>query len=182
MNDVQMMDRALEIAKQGAQLGEIPVGAVVVHEGRILGEGYNCPITTQDPTAHAEIVAVRRSCERLNNYRLPKGSVLYVTLEPCTMCFGALIHARVSRVVFGAFEPKAGAVVSQLTLPNQAFYNHSLDIQGGLLAGKSSALLSGFFRQRRQEKRAAKPKLKNDNSSFINKKPNYYDLFTFIPK
>ena len=156
MGDVQMMDRALEIAKQGARLGEIPVGAVVVHEGRILGEGYNCPITTQDPTAHAEIVAVRRACERLNNYRLPKGSVLYVTLEPCTMCFGALIHARVSRVVFGAFEPKAGAVVSQLTLPNQAFYNHSLDIQGGLLAGKSSALLSGFFKQRRQEKRAAK--------------------------
>ena len=141
MHDVEMMNRALEIAKQGAKFGEIPVGAVVVYEGRILGEGYNCPITTQDPTAHAEIVAVRRACE---------------TLEPCTMCFGALIHARISRVVFGAFEPKAGVVVSQLKLPEQVFYNHHLSVYGGLLADKSSALLSGFFRQRRQEKRALK--------------------------
>ncbi|WP_227547271.1 tRNA adenosine(34) deaminase TadA [Moraxella catarrhalis] len=156
MRDVEMMNHALEIAKQGAKFGEIPVGAVVVYEGRILGEGYNCPITTQDPTAHAEIVAVRRACETLNNYRLPKGCILYVTLEPCTMCFGALIHARISRVVFGAFEPKAGVVVSQLKLPEQVFYNHHLSVYGGLLADKSSALLSGFFRQRRQEKRALK--------------------------
>lgn len=154
--DVVMMKHALSLAKDGAKRGEIPVGAVVVHDGQILGEGFNCPISTHDPTHHAEIVAIRQACQKGQNYRLPVGSTLYVTLEPCTMCFGSLIHARVSRVVFGAYEPKAGAVVSQLHLPDEPFYNHLIDIQGGLLAGECSHLLSEFFKQRRADKKKAK--------------------------
>lgn len=160
--DVAMMNHALALAKVGAKLGEIPVGAVVVCDGQIIGEGYNCPINTQDPTAHAEIVAIRQACARVQNYRLPPDSTLYVSLEPCTMCFGSLIHARVSRVVFGAYEPKAGAVVSQLSLPQHDFYNHAITIQGGLLANQSSAILSGFFKQRRAQKRLQKQMLKHD--------------------
>ncbi|MDO4897257.1 MAG: tRNA adenosine(34) deaminase TadA [Moraxella sp.] len=151
-----MMKHALTLAKGGAKRGEIPVGAVVVHDGQILGEGFNCPIGTHDPTHHAEIVAIRQACQRIQNYRLPVGSTLYVTLEPCTMCFGLLIHARISRVVFGAYEPKAGAVVSQLRLSDEPFYNHILDIQGGLLASECSHLLSNFFKQRRADKKKTK--------------------------
>lgn len=154
--DVSMMNHALALARRGAERGEIPVGAVVVHDGQILGEGFNCPISTHDPTHHAEIVALRQACERVQNYRLPIGSTLYVTLEPCTMCFGSLIHARVSRVVFGAYEPKAGAVTSQLTLAKESFYNHVINIQGGLLANESSMMLSQFFKQRRADKKKAK--------------------------
>lgn len=154
--DVTMMNHALALARRGAERGEIPVGAVVVHDGQILGEGFNCPIGTHDPTHHAEIVALRQACERVQNYRLPMGSTLYVTLEPCTMCFGSLIHARVSRVVFGAYEPKAGAVASQLTLAKEPFYNHIINIQGGLLANESSMMLSQFFKQRRADKKKAK--------------------------
>ncbi len=154
--DVVMMKHALTLAKIGAERGEIPVGAVVVHDGQILGEGFNCPIGTHDPTHHAEIVALRQACQRVQNYRLPVGSTLYVTLEPCTMCFGSLVHARVSRVVFGAYEPKAGAVVSQLKLATEPFYNHVVAIQVGLLANESSALLSDFFKKRRGEKKKLK--------------------------
>lgn len=154
--DVAMMNHALALARRGAERGEIPVGAVVVHDGQILGEGFNCPISTHDPTHHAEIVALRQACQRVQNYRLPIGGTLYVTLEPCTMCFGSLIHARVSRVVFGAYEPKAGAVVSQLTLAKEPFYNHVITIQGGLLANESSMMLSQFFKQRRADKKKAK--------------------------
>lgn len=154
--DVVMMNHALALARRGAELGEIPVGAVVVHDGQILGEGFNCPISTHDPTHHAEIVALRQACQQVQNYRLPIGSTLYVTLEPCTMCFGSLIHARVSRVVFGAYEPKAGVVVSQLTLAKEPFYNHVINIQGGLLANESSIMLSQFFKQRRADKKKAK--------------------------
>lgn len=155
-SDVAMMRQALSLAKQGAALGEVPVGAVVTANGQIIGQGYNCPISTHDPTAHAEIVAVRQACQHINNYRLPPNSTLYVSLEPCTMCFGLLIHARVSRVVFGASEPKAGVIVSQLNLPSQPFYNHLINIQGGLLKAECSAILSDFFRQRRKQKRADK--------------------------
>lgn len=151
--DVLMMKKALSLAKVGASIGEVPVGAVVVHDGRILGTGFNCPISTNDPTAHAEIVAMRKACQKIGNYRLPIGSVLYVTLEPCTMCFGSLIHSRVGRVVFGAYEPKAGVVVSHLNLPTQGFYNHAIAVQGGLLADKSGQMLSEFFRQRRQARK-----------------------------
>ena len=154
--DVAMMNHALALARRGAERGEIPVGAVVVHDGQILGEGFNCPISTHDPTHHAEIVALRQACERVQNYRLPIGSTLYVTLEPCTMCFGSLIHARVSRVVFGAYEPRAGVVASQLALAKELFYNHVINIQGGLLANESSMMLSQFFKQRRADKKKAK--------------------------
>lgn len=154
--DVAMMSHALDLARHGAACGEIPVGAVVVHDGQILGEGFNCPIGTHDPTHHAEIVAIRKACQSVQNYRLPIGSTLYVTLEPCTMCFGLLIHARVSRVVFGAYEPKAGAVASQLTLAKELFYNHVINIQGGLLANESSMMLSQFFKQRRADKKKVK--------------------------
>ena len=155
--DVAMMTYALALAKRGAKQGEVPVGAVVVHHGDIIGEGYNQPISTHDPTAHAEIIAIRQACQTLHNYRLPPDSTLYVTLEPCTMCFGLLVHARVARVVFGTSEPKSGVVVSQLNLPNQTFYNHKIAIHDGLLANKSSMILSEFFRQKRQQKRLNKP-------------------------
>lgn len=154
--DVAMMNRALDLAKAGANCGEVPVGALVVADGQLIGSGFNCPISTTDPTAHAEIIAIRDACRALNNYRLPKNSTLYVTLEPCTMCFGALIHARVGRVVYGASEPKAGVVTSQLNLPDVDFYNHKIAVQGGLLASECSALLSEFFRSRRAQKRADK--------------------------
>lgn len=157
--DVAMMSHALILAKHGAGCGEIPVGAVVAHDGQILGEGFNCPISTHDPTHHAEIVALRQACQGLQNYRLPIDTTLYVTLEPCTMCFGSLIHARVSRVVFGAYEPKAGAVVSQLNLAKELFYNHLIAIQGGLLAHESSLMLSQFFKQRREDKKRQKLKI-----------------------
>lgn len=154
--DVAMMNRALDLAKAGANRGEVPVGALVVADGQLIGTGFNCPISTADPTAHAEIIAIRDACRTLNNYRLPKNSTLYVTLEPCTMCFGALIHARVGRVVFGAYEPKAGVVVSQLNLSKFDFYNHTMQIQGGLLQSSCSKMLSTFFKHRRAQKRADK--------------------------
>ncbi len=154
--DVAMMQYALHMAKQGADLGEVPVGAVLVHDGKILGVGFNCPIGGQDPTAHAEIVAIRQACQNLQNYRLPQGTTLYVTLEPCTMCLGAMIHARLSRVVFGAYEPKAGVMSSQEDFSQKSYFNHQLSVQGGLLASDCGVLLSSFFRQRRQQKRLAK--------------------------
>lgn len=154
--DVLMMSHALSLARQGARHGEVPVGAVVVADGQIIGQGYNCPINTNDPTAHAEIVAIRQACQALNNYRLPPNSTLYVTLEPCTMCFGALIHARVGRLVFGTHEPKAGIIISQMSLPDQSFYNHAIQIQGELLKTDCSAVLSDFFKKRRAAKKKTK--------------------------
>lgn len=151
-----MMRYALHMAKQGVNLGEVPVGAVLVHDSKILGVGFNCPIGGQDPTAHAEIVAIRQACHNLQNYRLPQGTTLYVTLEPCTMCLGAMIHARLSRVVFGAYEPKAGVMSSQEDFSQKSYFNHQLSVQGGLLASDCGALLSSFFRQRRQQKRLAR--------------------------
>lgn len=156
LDDVAMMQQALALAKQGAAAGEIPVGALLVHDGQIIGQGYNCPIGTHNPTAHAEIVALQDACARLNNYRLPKDTTLYVTLEPCTMCFGALIHARVTRVVYGASEPKSGAVGSRLSLHQMDFYNHHIAVQNGLLACECSQVLSNFFKQRRKDKRSEK--------------------------
>lgn len=148
--DVHWMNHALALAKQGAKLGEVPVGAVLIHNGKIIAQGFNEPIGRHDATAHAEIIAIRQACLQLNNYRLPANTTLYVTLEPCTMCVGAMIHARVNRLIFATREPKAGMVSSQINLPTQEFYNHRLQVFEGLGANASSLLLKRFFKQRRQ--------------------------------
>ncbi|MFM7275870.1 MAG: tRNA adenosine(34) deaminase TadA [Gammaproteobacteria bacterium] len=146
--DDRWMQRALALAQQAAAAGEVPVGAVLVREGLLLGEGWNQPIGAHDPTAHAEIVALRAATQAGANYRLP-GSTLYVTIEPCAMCAGALVHARVARLVFGAREPRAGAVASNLCLLDAPFLNHRVTWEEGVCAPESAALLQGFFRARR---------------------------------
>lgn len=146
------MQQALLLAEQAAKLGEVPVGALLVHDGKIIGQGFNQPIATNDPTAHAEICAIRNACYNLQNYRLPVGTTLYVTLEPCTQCVGALIHARVSHVVFAATEPRAGSLVSARQLMQSGFYNHFFSFEGGILAEHAKAQLKHFFSQRRQPK------------------------------
>jgi tRNA(adenine34) deaminase len=146
--DQHWMRRCLELARQAAEVGEVPVGALVVKDGEVLGEGYNQPILACDPSAHAEIQALRQAASRCGNYRLP-GATLYVSVEPCTMCTGAMIHARISRLVYGAAEPRAGAISSRLNLLDQEFYNHRMVHQGGCLAEESATLLQTFFRQRR---------------------------------
>ncbi len=147
------MREALALAAQGAALGEVPVGAVLVQDGQIIGRGFNCPISQHDPSAHAEMVAVRDAAQALQNYRLP-GVTLYVTLEPCGMCAGLIVHSRIQRVVYGATEPKAGVVVSRGRFFEQAFLNHRVLVEGGVLAEECGAVLSEFFRQRRQKGRA----------------------------
>jgi tRNA(adenine34) deaminase len=146
--DRRFMQMALELAAQGAARGEVPVGAVVVQEGDVIGQGFNCPITTSDPSAHAEMVAIRDAARAVNNYRLP-GSTLYVTLEPCSMCAGLIVHSRVARVVFGALEPKAGIAQSQGQFFAQPFLNHRVLLEGGVMAEACGAVLSEFFKQRR---------------------------------
>lgn len=142
------MRRALELAQQAGQADEVPVGAVLVLDGAIIGEGCNLPISSRDPTAHAEVQALRAAAQRVGNYRLP-GSVLYVTLEPCVMCAGALIHARVARVVFGAPDPKTGACGGVVDLFSEARLNHHTEVHGGVLAEECGALLRAFFSMRR---------------------------------
>ena len=144
------MRRALELAERAARAGEVPVGAVLVADGAIVGEGCNLPISSCDPTAHAEIQALRAAAQRAANYRLP-GSVLYVTLEPCVMCAGALMHARVARVVFGAPDPKTGACGSVVNLFAEARLNHHTEVGGGVLAEECGALMRTFFNARRSE-------------------------------
>lgn len=144
------MREALVLAAQGAALGEVPVGAVLVQDGQIIGRGYNCPISQHDPSAHAEMVAVRDAAQALQNYRLP-GVTLYVTLEPCSMCAGLIVHSRIQRVVYGAAEPKAGVVVSRGKFFEQDFLNHRVLVEGGVLAEECGTVLSEFFRQRRQK-------------------------------
>ncbi len=148
-DDSHWMRHALALAERAAAMGEVPVGAVLVAAGQVLGEGWNCPIATHDPSAHAEIRALRDAGQRAGNYRLP-GTTLYVTLEPCPMCASALIHARVARVVYGARDPKGGACgsVFHLLPPDQRF-NHRLECQGDILAQECGDLLRHFFRQRR---------------------------------
>lgn len=150
--DHQFMCQALALAQQAAELGEVPVGAVIVIDGQVIGEGYNQPIATHDPTAHAEVVAIRQAAQKLQNYRL-ENSTLYVTLEPCTMCVGALIHARISRVVFATTEPKSGSLVSARKQLETGYYNHVFKFEGGLLADEASKQLSDFFRGRREAKK-----------------------------
>ncbi|MGM8884954.1 tRNA adenosine(34) deaminase TadA [Psychrobacter sp. 1U2] len=156
LTDCYWMQYALALARQGANRGEVPVGAVLVHEHSVIGEGFNEPIGRHDATAHAEMIAIRAACQRLDNYRLPADTTLYVTLEPCTMCIGALIHARVGRLVYAANEPRAGMVGSQMNLSTQPFYNHYIQVQQGLCREHSSQLLKVFFRQRRQALKANK--------------------------
>ncbi len=142
------MREALELAGKGAELGEVPVGAVLVQGGEVIGRGFNCPISTHDPSAHAEMVAVRAASRAVSNYRLP-GSTLYVTLEPCAMCAGLIVHSRVQRVVFGASEPRAGMAVSRGQFFDQGFLNHRVLVEGGLLAEECGAVLKAFFKARR---------------------------------
>lgn len=146
--DEATMREALELARRAAHEGEVPVGAVVVSGGQVIGRGTNHPISGIDPTAHAEIEALRDAARTVGNYRLP-GATLYVTLEPCAMCAGALVHARIERLVFGAFEPKAGAVTSQARLLDLPSMNHRVAWQGGVLEADCAAVLSEFFAHRR---------------------------------
>mgnify|MGYP006080194127 FL=1 len=145
------MAKALQLAEQAGAIGEVPVGAILVKDGEIVGEGFNQPISGCDPTAHAEIVAMRNAAKNLNNYRL-NDCDLYVTIEPCTMCVGAMVHGRIRRVLFGALEPRAGALQSQLQLMDQSHYNHSIEWQGGVLAQECGDLISSFFRRKRESK------------------------------
>ena len=144
------MQIALDEASHAAEAGEVPIGAVVVHEGAILARGQNRVLRDNDPTAHAEIVALRAAAAALGNYRL-NGCTLYVTLEPCAMCAGAMIHARIDRLVFGAADPKAGACGSVLEVLNHPKLNHQMQVQQGVLADETAELLRRFFRERRQQ-------------------------------
>ena len=149
-NHAYWMRQAIEQAKQAANQNEIPIGAVLVdlESGELLSAGYNQPISSSDPTAHAEIVALRQASNRRKNYRLA-ATALYVTVEPCTMCVGALMHARISLLVFGAREPKAGVVVSQKQLLEESFYNHRLNYLEGIMAEECGTLLTDFFEKKR---------------------------------
>lgn len=149
LEDRHWMQRALALARQAEQAGEVPIGAVLIRADVVLGEGWNRPITTCDPTAHAEIVALRRAARLVGNYRLP-GSTLYVTLEPCALCAGALVQARVARVVYGAGDSRNGACGSVFDVLRHPSLNHRAEITGGVLAGDCAELLRGFFRDRRR--------------------------------
>jgi tRNA(adenine34) deaminase len=142
------MRAALDEARRGFSAGEVPVGAVVVVDGQILGRGFNQPIGTHDPTAHAEIVAIRGAARAIGNYRLV-GSTMYVTIEPCLMCVGAMVHARVGSLVFGAPEPKAGAVVSTCRAPDLPSLNHRIEVVAGVLEEECRAIIQEFFQTRR---------------------------------
>ncbi len=148
MSDEFFMRRALELAHRARGEGEIPVGAVVVAEGKIVGEGWNRPIAAADATSHAETEAIRAACRAFGNYRLP-GATLYVTLEPCAMCIGAVFHARIARVVFGARDPKTGAAGSVINLFGESRLNHHAVVEEGVLAEESSTLLRDFFAEKR---------------------------------
>jgi len=148
MNDEHWMQRALSLAVRAEKAGEVPVGAVLVLDNQIIGEGWNHPIKAHDPSAHAEILALRKGAKRQQNYRLV-GATLYVTLEPCAMCAGAMIHARIHRLVFGASDPKTGAAGSVLNLLQEPRLNHKVNFKGGMLAEESGELLREFFRKRR---------------------------------
>jgi tRNA(adenine34) deaminase len=142
------MRAALEQAREAGRRGEVPVGAVVVLGGEVIGSGYNQPISAHDPTAHAEIVAIRAAAERIGNYRL-SGATMYVTIEPCQMCVGAMVHARIARLVYGTREPKAGAIESAMRAHEHPALNHRLVAQGGVLEDECRAVMQGFFKERR---------------------------------
>jgi tRNA(adenine34) deaminase len=148
LDDELFMRRALELAQRARDEGEVPVGAVVVLEGKVVGEGWNRPISGSDATSHAEIEAIRAACRALRNYRLT-GATLYVTLEPCAMCIGAMFHARIAKVLFGASDPKTGAAGSVINLFAEQKLNHHASVEGGVLAQESGELLRTFFASRR---------------------------------
>jgi tRNA(adenine34) deaminase len=153
MNDEDYMRTALLLANEAAQAGEVPVGAVVVMDGEIIGRGSNAPISRHDPSAHAEMMALRDAARRVGNYRLV-GCDLYVTLEPCLMCAGAMFHARIARVVYGASDPKTGVAGSVLDVFAERRLNHHAEIVGGILSAECGAMLSRFFAARRAQQRA----------------------------
>ena len=146
--DQQFMCQAIEQAQLAAQAGEVPVGAVLVQDGQIIAQAFNQPIALHDPSAHAEMLALRVAAKSVENYRLP-GSTLYVTLEPCVMCAGAILHARVERVVFGAQDPKTGAAGSVLDVFSSKQINHQTHVEGGVMGEECGQLLRSFFKERR---------------------------------
>ena len=146
--DRQFMQQALSQAKLAAAAGEVPVGAVLVRDGQVISTGFNQPITNSDPSAHAEMMALRAAAQSESNYRLP-GTTLYVTLEPCTMCAGAMLHARVERVVFGAADPKTGAAGSVLNVFSEKQINHQTQVEGGIMGEECGQVLRDFFKERR---------------------------------
>jgi tRNA(adenine34) deaminase len=149
--DINFMQQALLLARSASECGEVPVGALVVKDGEIIARASNSPISTNDPTAHAEILALRKAAASLENYRIPT-TTLYVTLEPCIMCMGAIIHARVQRLVFGAYDPKTGGAESRYSIGNDGLLNHQLEITAGICEEECATLLKDFFRVRRQNK------------------------------
>ncbi|WP_338111298.1 tRNA adenosine(34) deaminase TadA [Rosenbergiella nectarea] len=154
-DDEKWMRHAIQLAQRAYTLGEVPVGAVLVHHDQVIGEGWNLPINDHDPTAHAEIMAIRQGGQTLENYRLLE-TTLYVTLEPCVMCAGAMIHGRIGRIVYGARDAKTGAAGSLIDILRHPGMNHQPIISGGVLAEECGTLLSDFFRHRRAEKKAAR--------------------------
>lgn len=151
-SDIKWMNHALALAARAEAEGEVPVGAVLVKDDQIIGEGWNQPISNNDPTAHAEIQAIRDACQKFNNYRLPD-TTLYLTLEPCIMCAGAIVHARISRIVIAANEPKTGAAGSCINIFEIEQLNHKVQVEDGLLTEKSSELLKQFFKLRRKNRK-----------------------------
>ena len=147
--DEEFMGVALELAREARERGEVPVGAVLVIDGEIMGRGFNQPVSRNDPTAHAEIVALRQAGREAGNYRLP-GSTMYVTIEPCQMCVGAMVHARVARVVYGTPEPKAGAIESAMRAHEHPALNHRLEVTGRVLEDECRDVIQTFFQERRQ--------------------------------
>lgn len=160
-DDQYWLEYALTLANKAQQQGEIPVGAVIVKDGEVVGEGWNQSITLNDPSAHAEIMAIRDAGQKLDNYRLID-TTLYVTLEPCPMCAGALVHSRIGRLVFGAADLKTGAAGSVMNLVAHPSLNHQLEVEAGVCAELCSAKISAFFKMRRAEKKAAKKQAKTD--------------------
>lgn len=148
MTDNHWMQHALKLARKAEAAGEVPVGAVIVKSGELIAEGWNHPISSHDATAHAEIMALRSAGDKLGNYRLP-GSELFVTLEPCPMCVGAMLHARIDRVVFAASDPKTGALGGAFNLLEMASHNHGFEVEAGVMADEARELLQAFFRSRR---------------------------------
>ena len=162
-SDEYWMAKAIVLAEKAEALGEVPVGALVVRDNQLVGEGWNQPISSNDPTAHAEIMALRAAGKVIGNYRLSDCD-LYISLEPCAMCAGAIVHARIRRVIFAATEPKAGAVISTDRFFDRPANNHQVDVLGGVLQEKSSLLISDFFKRRRQEKKSLKKQRKLEDS------------------
>jgi tRNA(adenine34) deaminase len=165
MTDADFMRHALELARQAQAAGEVPVGAVVVKDGKIIGRGFNAPISRHDPTAHAEMMALRDAAQNIGNYRLV-GCALFVTLEPCLMCAGAIMHARIARVVYGASDPKTGACGSVMNVFAEPRLNHHTEIVFGVLAEECGLMLSNFFALRREQQKTGDKSQKTEHGDF----------------